>query len=140
MNDINEIVKGKKYKYCLCIRTDGANFTNGIDCSYPEKILEMRCFDESGELRIFRSDVNDDFKVREMIEYPDYYDEYHYLDIDSVSEDGIVTATGGGKYFLPEKQAKLIKVRYYIEYDDNGIAKKVDWRLIGFCEKKEDKK
>ena len=163
MNDISKILEGKTYKYSLCLRTDGAEFANGINCSDPEKILELRCFDENGELRIFRSNVDADFQAREIIdgkspelktlseqsgklesasnaEYLESYDENHYLDIASVSSDGIVTATGGGKYFLPVSKAKLVKVKYYIKYDENGIARKFDWRLVGFCEREEDKR
>ena len=163
MNDISKILEGKTYKYSLCLRTDGADFANGINCSDPEKILELRCFDENGELRIFRSNVDADFQAREIIDgnqpelktlseqsdkfeivsndgYLESYDENHYLDIASVSSDGIVTATGGGKYFLPEPNAKLLTVRYYIKYDNNGIARKCDWRLVGFCEREEDKR
>ena len=163
MNDIRKILEGKTYKYSLCIRTDGADFVNHIDCSNPENILEMRCFDESGELRIFRSNVDADFQAREIIDvkspelktlseqsgklesvsndgYLESYDENHYLDIASVSSNGIVTATGGGTYFLPEPNAKLLMVRYYIKYDENGIGRKNDWRLVGFCEREEDKR
>ena len=68
MNDIRKILEGKTYKYSLCLRTDGADFANGINCSDPEKILELRCFDESGELRIFRSNVDADFQAREIID------------------------------------------------------------------------
>ena len=162
MNDISKILEGKTYRYSLCIRTDGADFTNEIDCRNPEKILEMRCFDESGELRIFRSGVDADFQAREIIDakppelktlseqsghlesasndgYLESFDEKHYLDIASVSSDWIVTATGGGTYFLPEQNAKLLMVRYYIKYDKNGIGRKYDWRLVGFCEREEDK-
>ena len=27
---------------------------------------------------------------------------------------------------------KMLVVRYYYEFDDNGIARKNDWRLVGF--------
>lgn len=128
------------YKYKMAIWTYKADFTEVVDDI--ENLLEIRAFDENGEFRAYRSMLNSDFKVREIVDdeaYGDgYIDEKHYLDIDTTKcsvGDSLKVATGGGAYHLPEMVAdsQLLKVRYFYKYDSDGIARKFDWRIIGFC-------
>ena len=129
-------------RYILAIRTDKADFETHIDSA--DNLLEVRAFNENGEFRAYRSLVGDEFKVREIDgndgTYADgYFDESHYLDIDTAKtdkmDDGFVYTTGGGRFTMPASAGKLLKVRYYYMFDEDGIARKYDWRLVGFTDK-----
>ena len=105
------------------------------------KILEIRVFDKGSELKLFRSDIGKNFMFRQISsDGDDHYDEIQYLDIDEkkLESDGVVYATGGGKYNLPvvnEKAATRIKVRYYFgKYGETGQAYVKDWRLVELME------
>lgn len=111
-----------------------------------DKILEIRIFNESEELKLVRTDISKEFAMRhktdENLEEDLYMDESQYLDIDTkktgeVSEDGgYVYATGGGKYYLPRNDIKdlKIKIRYYFDrYENSGQARIGDWRIVGFA-------
>ena len=137
------IEKLNVYKYKLAIFTDRVDFIDSINEADVEKLLEIRAFDESSELKYIRSTVDAEFKGRELNDADKlYFDETYYLDIDtaktSVDDTLLKTAIGGGKYHLPEDK-KMLKVRYYYKYDDNGIAKKYDWRLLGFSDNEDNK-
>lgn len=128
-----------KYTYSLCVWTDRTDMLlNETDAlSDTDKLLDIRCFDEKGEFYACRSSVNADFTAREITDDSELsFDESHYLDIDSAKteneKDGYVYATGGGRYNLPVKNAEKIIVRFYYDFDSNGIARKRDWRLVGF--------
>lgn len=43
--------------------------------------------------------------------------------------------TGGGSYTLPIENAEKIKIRNYLEYDENGIVVISDFRIMGFSQK-----
>lgn len=137
--------KIEQYDYTFCIWTDRTDFLTEKALVDTDKLLEIRCFKDSGEFYAFRSSINASFKKREITEndtcFDGCFDEPHYLDIAAVTENGkenLVTAIGGGKYHLPIKDAEKILVRYYYKFDDNGIARKCDWRLVKFIAK-EDK-
>lgn len=127
----------QNYKYCLCIWTDKTDFLRDKNLTDVDKLLEIRCFDENGEFYAYRSNISNDFTAREITDdnvYDGYFDEEHYLDIDTTNgiTNGNVKATGGGIYYLPVENAEKIKVHFYYRYDENGIARKCDWRLVGF--------
>lgn len=130
--------KVKKYDYSLCIWTDRTDFLKDKSLPDEDKLLEIRCFNENGEFHAFRSTVDkDEFISREITDAEsceNSFDEEHYLDIDTTKakEDGKVFATGGGSYYLPVEDAEKIIVKYYYTFDDNGIARKTDWRIVGF--------
>ena len=137
MSTITEAVA--KYKYSLAIWTDKTDFiVDKNEALKEEKLLEIRCFDESGEFRAYRSSIASNFKEREITDdeaYADFFiDESQYLDIDEkMSTESIKYTTGGGTFTLPEGvNEKMMLVRTYYKYDDNGIARKYDWRLVGF--------
>lgn len=129
-----------EYKYILAIFTDKADFIDAINDF--DNLLEVRAFDENGEFRAYRDVISSEFKWREIIndeEYDGYFDQTQYLDIDSTKclmSDTEKITTGGGKYHLPKEVTTktMLNVRYYYCFDDNGIARKCDWRLVGFSD------
>ncbi len=147
MSNIDKIREAvEKYAYSFAIWTDRADFI--IDKSQDlsgETLLEIRCFDKNGEFHAVRSTVDSDFSWREITDDENYangyYDEAQYLDIDSKKteaiDDGFTYTTGGGRYQLPgdAENKKLILVRYYYKYDEEGVARKFDWRLVVFTDK-----
>ena len=144
------------YRYAFAFWTDRADFI--IDQSADlqmDKLLEIRCFDERGEYHAVRDLPGKPFSEREIaadgagavcgdgaFQDADYadgsFDEAQYLDIDAkttaAKNDGRTYATGGGSYRLPDdaKDKAMISVRYYYRFDEDGIAHKYDWRLVGF--------
>ena len=65
------------------------------------------------------------------------YTEQQYLDIDSTKSFGRnYTATGGGHYTLPVENAEKLEIRNCV-YDDNGILKIVDFRIVRILAKGE---
>ena len=141
MIEIN-LEKINNYPFILAIWTDKADFVTEI--KNTEKLLEVHAFDEESEYRAFRSYVDDDFKIREMTDDgKNYFDEHHYIDIDSKqSNSEIFRATGGGSFHLPEKikesDKHLLIVRFYYEADDEGVNRKTDFRLAGFTNKEKE--
>ncbi len=127
------------YKYTMAIWTDKADFVECVDDL--DRLLEVRSFDERGEFKAYRSTIDSKFKIRVITsdsEYGNgYIDETHYLDIDTTKcekQNPLKVTTGGGKYHLPEAvvDCELLKVRYFYKYDDDGVARKFDWRIVGF--------
>lgn len=150
MSEISDAVK--KYKYSYAVWSDCADFIIDKESINEDKLLEIRCFGENGEFYAVRSFIGEDFSFREITDdasYADgFYDESQYLDIDSDKTQeknaGCIYATGGGKYHLPDdvKDKKMLLVRNYYKFDDDdykfddndGIAYKYDWRLVGFTD------
>ena len=140
MNDSLISAALHKYTYAFAIWTDKADFVLDKNADLCEdRLLEIRCFDENGEFRAVRATPDLPFSEREITSDEscgdDCFDEAQYLDIDTArtekEADGWVYATGGGRYHLPE-EAKMILVRNYYRYDEEGIARKYDWRLVIF--------
>ena len=107
-------------------------------------VLEVRAFDKNSEFAAVRSSLAADFKWRKSSQYAadsetKQFTRSHYLDIDSTVSlgGGMVQATGGGRYHLPEEAAKTIRVEYYYRFDEEGIARIIDWRLAGFAGERE---
>ncbi len=117
-------------------------------------LMELRIFTSNTELKISRLNVGEDFRWRYIDDAafeqalqaePDEflrkfanrtYDEEHYLDIDSSKSKGLCyVTTGGGPYTLPIENAEKIKIRNYLEYDENGIVTISDFRIVGFLQK-----
>ena len=145
--NINELQLAEKLaemngKYILAIWTDKADFVSEV--ADIDKLLEVRVFDENEEFRAYRSVVKNDFKCRDIndsISFADgAYDEAHYLDIDTTfnSQAGLKYTTGGGIFHLPDDVTEtMIKVRNYYKFDEAGVARKCDWRLVGFTDKED---
>ena len=135
----------QKYTYAFAIWTDRADFVIDKNADLCEgRLLEIRCFDKTGEYRAVRTTPDMPFSEREITSdesWADgYYDEAQYLDFDTArtekKADDWTYATGGGRYHLPEdaKDQKLILVRNYYRFDEEGIARKYDWRLVKFTD------
>lgn len=148
MSDCNISEEVKKYKYSMAIWSDSADFITANADIKEDKLLEIRCFDENGELHAVRSELGEPFSFRripdkesKLCDECDFFDESQYLDIDSAKteekNDGSVYATGGGSYHLPDdaKGKSMLLVRYYYRFDDDGVANIYDWRLVGFTDK-----
>ena len=118
-----------------------------------DKALEIRIFNESGEIKWFRSSIEKPLLKRKKLDSSEwtifadsdhYWDERQYLDIDDTKcNSDIVTATGGGQYPLPIKEIEKKKewykdlqiiVRNYLDYEKDTMQLFIsDWRLVGFA-------
>ncbi|MDO4489841.1 MAG: CRISPR-associated protein Csx19 [Lachnospiraceae bacterium] len=106
------------------------------------KVLEIRIFNQTCELKLFRTDVFRSFSCRRITAEEesrmDYFDQEQYLDIDTKQSrqgfeaTGTVRATGGGSYHLPFPTMTDVKIRirYYLAKGDTGQARIRDWRLV----------
>jgi hypothetical protein len=105
------------------------------------KVLEIRIFNQSCEMKISRAEMGADLRFRMLSDESEAetFDELQYLDIDDkrLGSGNTVYATGGGAYNLPlesKKDAKL-RIRYYIgKYEETGQARIADWRAVEFVE------
>ena len=143
-----ELNKINAYPYILAIWSDHADFVTHLAPEDTDKLLEVRAFGPDGEYRAYRNDLAQaDFSVRPIADETqapeNAFDENQYLDIDTARTqamaDGWIYTTGGGKYHLPydglpDSHKLLLTTRTYFEFDDNGIAHKTDWRLVGFAD------
>ena len=111
-------------------------------------LLEIRLFNENAEIRASRPEIGMPFtwrisRFREALSGDETfedrtYTEQQYLDIDSTKSFGRnYTATGGGRYTLPVENAEKLEIRNYCIYDDNGILKIVDFRIVRILAKGE---
>ena len=132
------------------VHTD--HFYCGTELLIDEKHLtELRIFDEDSELKISRLNIGAEFRWRYIsdTEFRKHlegekdeflrefanrvYDEAQFLDIDANFTNGTsYTATGGGKYTLPVENAEKVRIRNYLEYDEDGILGIADFRIVGF--------
>lgn len=117
-----------------------------IDEIVREELLEVRVFNEKSEFLASRGSIGDVFLWRitddSRLDEKDVIVSAQFIDINEeikseILENGNRTlfSTVGGKYSLPinEKQ-KRIKVKSYIHYDKDGMAKVVDSRVCCFTE------
>lgn len=133
-------------------------YTTGISCDEfsgtvddAAHLLEIRLFNENTEIRASRPETGmpfiwriiDDSRFREALSGDETfedrtYTEQQYLDIDSTKSSGRnYTATGGGHYTLPVENAEKLEIRSYCIFDDNGILKIVDFRIVRILAKGE---
>ena len=103
------------------------------------RLLEIRVYSESSEFHAVRDSIDearlfswrtvddDDFEVVD--------DDVQYLDIDEnapVKRDGYHYKTMSGDYYkLPVMHARKIKIRNYLDYDEDGLIHAVDFRIVG---------
>lgn len=112
-------------------------------------LLEVRIFSKERELLVSRTMLGTDFSYRiaadEAVEQCYMIDHEQYIDI-NVEKSRVNTekkqydimSTVGGKYTLPiDEDIDRIKIKSYIAYDVNGMAKVVDHRVAGFIGRKE---
>lgn len=105
-------------------------------------LLELRVFDASREVKLFREDLGSAFRFRilddEEKSSEHSFDELQLLDIDREKSAGdTVITTGGGKYELPHEvwsvKNPAVRIRHYYRfYDQTGEAYIYDWRCVGF--------
>lgn len=110
--------------------------------NHKSYLLDLRIFNDSEELHVFRGDISSPFYFRYVNDqdlrklYTCYFDEEQYLDIDTTRSSGHdVYTTGGGKYNLPYdniNDTKIIIRNYCASYPKTGIAYVSDWRIVGF--------
>lgn len=154
---VNAVCTKIKADYMLLMYTGGmVKCVPAGEISDTAHLLEARLFNESSELKLSRSTIDKDFSWRIIDDnsfrskcdgssFDKIYanctmEETHYLDIDSKKksdEPTVYTATGGGRYILPEAELERVKIRDYICYDDNGIANIADFVIVGFLKKGE---
>lgn len=119
----------------------------------PENLLELRVFSETWEVCYRRSYVGENFQWRlaseEDIPKDSYLVQYQTLDINwnkTQAEGNFIDPNGnrvlyttvGGKYRLPiGLEEDCTQVISYIAYDENGMAKIVDYRLCGFGQREQ---
>ena len=100
-------------------------------------LLEIRAFGESAELHAVRSAMGEGFAGRfieddEALGELDHLDDLQFLDIAS-NKGGHCATIGGGAFDLPpgHESATKIIIRNYIDYDSDGLAQVVDFRIVG---------
>ena len=113
-------------------------------------VLEVRLFDETGELKAVRGNIGRDFKWRyisdvdktkeELEEYT--VKEEQYLDVDT--KNGKTKGTnyvsiGGGEYEMPAAGYERVVIRHYGDYDEDGMFGLRDFRLVKFLKEKGEK-
>ena len=111
------------------------------------KAIEIRMFNEEEEVKWFRG-ADQKLGCREIndrenpVDSFSFWDEWQYLDIDdsrSDPEKGAAYATGGGKYELPLRDYRdiRIKIRNYLDYEEDTMQVYIsDWRMVGFSKEK----
>jgi hypothetical protein len=131
--------------------TDRYECDKKFDISDLEHLLELRAFNTDSELKIARSSMcqpfywrlidDENFKERLKCGNDPFencfemriLDEEQYLDIDTTKNKNNsfnYTATGGGNYSLPINNAEKLKIRNYVDYDEQGIAFISDFRIV----------
>ena len=100
------------------------------------RLLELRVFEESRELHAVRGQMGAKFSWRTAGEDDGtaaYIDDIQHLDINGKykSSDPYAYRTmSGGVYRLPITDAERIVVRNYIDFDADGLAQIVDFRVV----------
>ena len=114
-----------------------------------QHLLEMRAFTGKKELLMNRTMLGRDFTYPladdEMVDDCYMLEHIQYLDINA-QKSSYNTTTGqyeimstvGGRYTMPiNEEVDRIKIKSYILYDDSGMAKVVDNRVVGFLRREE---
>ena len=114
-------------------------YTNRFCCTKFNPIedvahaLEIRLFEEHGELKAVRANIGRDFVWRyitdEGVGTDCTYDEVQYLDA-AKNDSTEYTAIGGGRYEMPEAGFEHVVIRHYGEYDESGMFSLKDFRIV----------
>lgn len=154
-SDLLSVAKKYYHEGCSVYAVYTDRFYCGTELDIDTKhLLELRIFTAADELRISRLNIGNNFGWRyiddtaferslsgetddSLCRFSDrIYDEEHYLDIDATKSEGFCyTTTGGGRYTLPVENAEKVRIRNYLEYDENGIVIISDFRIVGFIQK-----
>ncbi len=117
------------------------------EVTLPEQLLELRLFTESAELWAHRTTtahpfawrIADDDTLKSSVRDRSGYfaDPGHYqipsvqkLDIDTTFDR--LRTTGGRYYTIPITDENAVRLIQYVDYDENGNAHAVDFRVAGF--------
>lgn len=111
-------------------------------------LLELRAHNATSEFHALRSNVSEPFVARLRIDDGNdsggfCEDEVQYLDVDTTAPGTSPSlrhyqSIAGGAYTLPVANATKVTVRNYYEYDDqSGLARLVDFRIVGFGDQTE---
>ena len=125
-SEINALLE--KYKnegsLLLCVYTTKFCCTAYKPVADITHALEIRLFDEHGELKAIRANIGKEFVWRFIS------DEEQYLD--AAKNDGTeYTAIGGGHYEMPEAGYERVVIRHYGEYDnESGMFSLKDFRIV----------
>ena len=109
-----------------------------------DRLLEIRAFESSRELHAVRSHMGSHFSWRIAGEddgVRPHIDDVHYLDIDATyrsADRRSYKTMSGGTYRLPLEGAERIHLRNYLEYDEDGLASIVDFRVVELLRRGEE--
>ena len=116
-------------------------FENRFDDDKINHLLELRFYNKSKELKIWRNSIIEEFTFRVLDENDerDSFIEKQFLDIDNKkttkSNDFTkLTSTGGGQYTIDSSvdcNNGVLNIINYIKYTQEGLAKIVDYRILG---------
>ena len=167
MSKYNEFIKGcgsadesglntllEKYKtddsLLFCVYTDRFCCTAYKPIEDAAHALEVRLFDEKGELKAVRGNIGREFRWRYISDADkskEELDEYtvkeeQYLDVDTKNDKTTGTnyvSIGGGEYEMPAAGYERVVIRHYGDYDDDGMFGLKDFRVVKFLKGKGEK-
>lgn len=135
-SEINALLE--KYKtddsFLFCVYTTRFCCTRFNPIKDVAHALEIRLFDERGELKAVRANIGKDFVWRyitdEGVSNDCTYDEVQYLDA-AKNDSAKYTAIGGGHYEMPEAGYDRVVIRHYGVYDEeSGMFSLKDFRIV----------
>lgn len=115
-------------------------------------LLELRAFSQDRELHALRDVIGKELSWRLVVDGDgaggdvDHLDERQYLDIGKTFGTSSIDeragsfpyrSMSGGAYRLPKRGAQRIWIRNYLDYDGDGLAAVVDFRIVGLLGKGE---
>ena len=130
----------------ILMYTDRFEVCDTGDISDIPHLLEARIFSDIAELKIMRPTIADQFSYRliddSKLTDKNYIQEEQFLDIDKKVYDkspdkNTYPTTGGGSFSLPVENACKVVIRNYISFDDEGIARISDFRVVKFLKEGE---
>lgn len=138
--EINTILANYKSDTSLlfCIYTTKFCCTEYHPIEDISHALEIRLFNESGELKAVRANIGQDFVWRyisdENISEDCTYDEIQYLDA-AKNDSTDYISIGGGHYEMPDAGYERVHIRHYGKYNADGMFELKDFRLVKLLRK-----
>ena len=143
-NEINALLEQYKTddSYLFCVYTTKFCCTKYGTITDVAHALEIRLFNERGELKAVRANIGKDFVWRyisdEDVTKDCVYDEVQYLDA-AKNDSTEYTSIGGGCYEMPEAGFECVVIRHYGEYDTkSGMFSLKDFRIVKLLRKGEE--
>ena len=124
----------KNDSFLFCVYTDKFCCIRYRPVEDIAHALEIRLFDEHGELKAVRANIGKEFVWRyitdEDVSKDCTYDEVQYLDA-AKNDSEKYTAIGGGHYYMPEAGYERVVIRHYGTYDEkSGMFSLKDFRIV----------